>query len=103
MIRVAKPGLVVGAGAAALALSLRILQPPAYAEAAARALPPPALDVAPARAGLQTAVFAGGCFWGVQAAFQHVAGVVQAVSGYAGGQVPSPKYGQVSTGVTGHA
>ena len=102
MIRVSKPGLVV-VGAAALALSVRMLQPPAYAEAAARALPPPALDAAPARAGLQTAVFAGGCFWGVQAAFQHVAGVVQAVSGYAGGQVPNPRYEQVSTGATGHA
>ena len=100
MIRVSKPSLVI-AGAAALAL--RMLQPPAYAEAAARALPPPALDVAPAHAGLQTAVFAGGCFWGVQATFEHVSGVVEAVSGYAGGQVPSPKYEQVSTGTTGHA
>ncbi len=61
------------------------------------------LDIASDRAGLQTAVFAGGCFWGVQAAFQHVAGVNQAVSGYAGGQVPDPKYEQVSTGATGHA
>jgi len=103
MIRVSKPGLAVVVGMAALALSLRMIQPSAYAETAARALPPPALDVAPARAGLQTAVFAGGCFWGVQAAFEHVAGVAQAVSGYAGGQVPSPTYGQVSTGATGHA
>lgn len=103
MIRFLKPGLVVVVGGAVLALSLRTLPPPAHAEAAAQALPPPALDVAPARAGLQTAVFAGGCFWGVQAAFQHVAGVTQAVSGYAGGQVPNPKYEQVSTGATGHA
>jgi len=103
MIRVSKLHLVIVAGAVALALSLRMIQPPAHAETAARALPPPALDVAPARAGLQTAVFAGGCFWGVQAAFEHVAGVVQAVSGYAGGQVPYPKYEQVSTGATGHA
>ena len=103
MIRVSMPSLVVVAGAAALALSLRVVQPPAHAETAARALPPPALDVAPARAGLQTAVFAGGCFWGVQAAFEHVSGVVKAVSGYAGGQVPSPTYEQVSSGATGHA
>ncbi len=103
MTHVSKPTLVAVVGTAALALSLRMMQPPAYAEAPARALPPPALDVAPVRAGLQTAVFAGGCFWGVQAAFQHVAGVTQAVSGYAGGQVPSPKYEQVSTGATGHA
>lgn len=103
MVRVTKPVLFVVAGAAVLALSFRVMQPPAYAETAPRALPPPALDVAPARAGLQTAVFAGGCFWGVQATFEHVAGVTQAVSGYAGGQVSSPKYEQVSTGATGHA
>lgn len=102
MIRVSKPVLAIAA-VAALALSLRMTQPPARAETATRALPPPALDVAPARAGLQTAVFAGGCFWGVQATFAHVAGVVRAVSGYAGGQVPYPKYEQVSTGATGHA
>lgn len=89
--------------AVALALSLRMVHPPARAEAAAQRLPPPALDMAPAGAGLQTAVFAGGCFWGVQATFQHVAGVVRAVSGYAGGQVPNPTYQQVSTGATGHA
>ncbi len=103
MIRVSKPGLVIVLGAAALALLFRTTQLPAYAQTAARALPPPALDVAPAHTGLQTAVFAGGCFWGVQAAFEHVAGVVQAVSGYAGGQVPNPSYAQVSTGTTGHA
>ena len=103
MSRISKPGLVAVAGAAVLALSFRAVQPAAYAETAPWALPPPMLDVAPARAGLQRAVFAGGCFWGVQAAFQHVAGVVQAVSGYAGGHVSSPKYEQVSTGATGHA
>ena len=103
MIRVSKPGLAVVVGTAALALSLRMIQPAAYAEAAARVLPPPALDVTPARPGLQTAVFAGGCFWGVQAAFEHVAGVVQAMSGYAGGQVPYPTYQQVTAGATGHA
>ena len=102
MIRVPKSTFAV-VGAAALALSLRAMQPPVRAEAAARALPSPALDVAPAGDGLQTAVFAGGCFWGVQATFAHVAGVVRAVSGYAGGQVPAPKYEQVSTGATGHA
>ena len=52
---------------------------------------------------LDTVVFAGGCFWGVQAVFQHVKGVVSATSGYAGGTVAAPDYEQVSTGRTGHA
>ena len=51
----------------------------------------------------QTAVFAGGCFWGVQAAFEHLKGVSSATSGYAGGFVKSPSYESVSMGVTGHA
>jgi peptide-methionine (S)-S-oxide reductase len=53
--------------------------------------------------GNQTAVVAGGCFWGVQAVFEHVKGVKNATSGYAGGSVASPAYDQVSTGETGHA
>ena len=52
---------------------------------------------------LDTVVFGGGCFWGVQAVFQHVNGVVSATSGYAGGTVAKPSYGDVSTGSTGHA
>ena len=54
-------------------------------------------------ASLDTAVFAGGCFWGVQAVFQHVNGVVSATSGYSGGQVAKPNYEDVSRGTTGHA
>jgi len=50
-----------------------------------------------------TAVFAGGCFWGVEAVYDHVKGVKRAISGYAGGDVSSPSYEQVSTGDTGHA
>jgi len=53
--------------------------------------------------GRQTAVVAGGCFWGVQIVFQHVKGVNHATSGYSGGSVASPTYEQVSTGETGHA
>jgi peptide-methionine (S)-S-oxide reductase len=52
---------------------------------------------------LQTAVFAGGCFWGVEAVFEHVKGVKTVVSGYAGGTVAKPSYESVSTGRTGHA
>lgn len=52
---------------------------------------------------LDTVVFAGGCFWGVQAVFQHINGVVAATSGYAGGAVAKPSYEEVSTGSTGHA
>lgn len=51
----------------------------------------------------QRAVFAGGCFWGVQAVFQHTQGVLSAVSGYAGGSLPHPGYDDVSSGRTGHA
>jgi len=67
-------------------------------------LPSPLVDEPLAAAkGEQTAVFAGGCFWGVQAVFQHVKGVKSALSGYAGGKVASPSYEQVSSGTTGHA
>jgi peptide-methionine (S)-S-oxide reductase len=51
----------------------------------------------------ETVVFAGGCFWGVQAVFQHVKGVISATSGYAGGTVDKPDYEEVSSGRTGHA
>jgi peptide-methionine (S)-S-oxide reductase len=52
---------------------------------------------------VDTAVFAGGCFWGIEAVFEHVKGVKSAVSGYAGGTVPNASYEQVSSGETGHA
>lgn len=65
-------------------------------------IPPPARDVAPAE-GMQTAVLAGGCFWGVQGVFQHTAGVVNAVSGYAGGSKATALYPIVSAGTTAHA
>src|SRR4030088_3064000 len=65
-------------------------------------IPAPATDVQ-ASDGIQTAVIAGGCFWGVQGVFQHTAGVVNAVSGYAGGSKATADYQMVSTGATGHA
>ncbi len=66
-------------------------------------LPVPALDVKVTGAGEQTALFAGGCFWGVQGVFQHVRGVKSAVSGYAGGDAADATYEAVTTGRTGHA
>jgi peptide-methionine (S)-S-oxide reductase len=65
-------------------------------------LPPPTQDLHRI-AGTETAVFAGGCFWGVQAVFQHTRGVLNAVSGYAGGDKSSAHYEQVGSGRTGHA
>jgi peptide-methionine (S)-S-oxide reductase len=65
-------------------------------------IPPPALDQA-TQARSETAVFAGGCFWGVQGVFQHVKGVKNAVSGYAGGAANTAQYERVSNGNTGHA
>ncbi|HSR64712.1 MAG TPA: peptide-methionine (S)-S-oxide reductase MsrA [Xanthomonadaceae bacterium] len=68
------------------------------------ALPAPRTDVAPARGAHQAvAVFAGGCFWGVEAVFDHVRGVRDATSGYAGGRPGTARYETVSTGTTGHA
>src|SRR6266704_308225 len=66
--------------------------------------PAPAIDAPLATAkSQQTAVFAGGCFWGIQAVFEHLKGVSSATSGYSGGYVKSPSYESVSMGVTGHA
>jgi peptide-methionine (S)-S-oxide reductase len=64
---------------------------------------PAATRVAHETKGLKTAIFSGGCFWGVEAVFSHVKGVTSAVSGYRGGRVANPSYEQVSTGSTGHA
>jgi peptide-methionine (S)-S-oxide reductase len=74
------------------------------AASAATALPDPAADqsLAPSK-GPSILVIAGGCFWGVQAVFQHVKGVTSATSGYAGGTVKNPGYEDVSSGETGHA
>jgi len=64
---------------------------------------PPAAEAAAKTDGLETAVIAGGCFWGVQAVYQHTKGVTNAVSGYAGGTPKDATYEVVSSGRTGHA
>src|SRR6201988_2979336 len=70
----------------------------------AAALPTPAVDAPRASASArETAVVSGGCFWGVQAVFQHVKGVISATSGYSGGSAKTAEYETVSTGETGHA
>ena len=66
-------------------------------------LPDARFDPAPPQPGEQVAVFAGGCFWGVEAVFDHVRGVRKAWSGYAGGSAGTATYEQVSDGDTGHA
>ena len=68
-----------------------------------RAIPAPVLDEPSDKTQPEVAVVAGGCFWGVQGVYQHVTGVIQAVSGYAGGSHASADYNSVSTGTTGHA
>lgn len=74
------------------------------AESEAVVLPPPALDLPGSAAkGPQVAVLAGGCFWGVQGVYQHTKGVLNAVSGYAGGDAATARYELVGTGRTGHA
>lgn len=75
---------------------------PSLAAEDAVVIPAPAADTQ-AAGGIQTAVIAGGCFWGVQGVFQHTTGVVNAVSGYAGGTKATADYSTVSTGSTGHA
>jgi peptide-methionine (S)-S-oxide reductase len=89
------------AAVGALALAAFAVVPSLAAEDAV-VIPAPAVDVQ-ASDGIQTAVLAGGCFWGVQGVFQHTLGVVNAVSGYAGGSKTTADYTMVSTGTTGHA
>ena len=89
---------VLGLGLACFALA----PGPSSAESAT-VVPAPTLDEKTASASSETAVFAGGCFWGVQGVFQHVEGVENAVSGYAGGSKENAEYEKVGSGRTGHA
>jgi peptide-methionine (S)-S-oxide reductase len=92
---------LVGIG---LIAAVALAWPPRHTAAeTAKLVPAPSVDEAPGKASSETAVFAGGCFWGVQGVFEHVKGVTRAVSGYAGGHVTNPGYDAVSSGTTGHA
>lgn len=87
----------------ALALSLLLCAAaPAFGSERPQLLPAPAVDM-PAARGLQTAVLAGGCFWGVEGVFEHVRGVRGVRSGYSGGEARTASYERVGTGRTGHA
>ena len=98
---------MLAAGLAALGLAAAVfigVDPIAGNATASTAVPAPVLDEPVGAAGTtETAVLAGGCFWGVQGVFQHVNGVIEAESGYAGGEASTASYDEVSTGTTGHA
>jgi peptide-methionine (S)-S-oxide reductase len=99
-------GWAIGLVGAALAAALMaaVPMPGLFASAErGRVVPPPAADVTADDATTQVAVFAGGCFWGVQGVYQHVTGVTGAVSGYAGGSKASAHYEAVGRGDSGHA
>ena len=89
--------------AATLAIAASVaLHTPSMAEEG-RVIPAPVLNEQASTATSEVAVLAGGCFWGVQGVFQHVKGVTNAVSGYAGGAKETATYNTVSNGSTGHA
>jgi peptide-methionine (S)-S-oxide reductase len=92
----------VAGGGVALAAGLLVLMHPNGTAAEAAAPPQPRLDV-PASGPTQVAVFAGGCFWGMEGVFEHVKGVRQATAGYAGGSRADASYERVGTETTGHA
>jgi peptide-methionine (S)-S-oxide reductase len=100
-LRTASTGLGLFLTVLGIAVFVRFASPAAEL---ARPIDPPLADLPNSTSsGTGRAVFAGGCFWGVQAVFQHTLGVTSAVSGYAGGTPAAPSYEQVSSGGTGHA
>ena len=100
MLRVSTDGIIGMLGISAAVAVFAFLVP----SHAAVPLPDPKIDAPLSRAVItQTAVFAGGCFWGVEAVFEHVRGVTQVVSGYSGGSADTANYERVSSGTTGHA
>ena len=100
MLRVSADGIIGIVGTVA-ALAVFVFLVPSHA---AGPLPDPKIDATPSKiSGTRTAVFAGGCFWGVEAVFEHVRGVAKVVSGYSGGKRDTATYEQVSSGDSGHA
>jgi peptide-methionine (S)-S-oxide reductase len=97
--RIAK---VAAVGMLSVAAAFGLWQSTVGAQEAPVIIPPPAIDFQPP-GNEAKAIFAGGCFWGVQGVFQHVKGVKNAVSGYAGGDAGTAVYEMVGTGQTGHA
>jgi len=93
------------AGAVMIVGLIQVVWPPFLVRGADKATPiePPTVDNPKAAGPVQTIVLAGGCFWGVQGVYEHVRGVRQAISGYAGGDRKTANYDQVSEGDTGHA
>jgi peptide-methionine (S)-S-oxide reductase len=84
------------------ALAAALWNQPVSAQEAPVEIPPPAADLTETGTSA-TAIFAGGCFWGVQGVFQHVNGVTRVVSGYSGGAAETATYEQTGSGTTGHA
>lgn len=101
MSRIAQWTVIAGLLALAFVAVLSVID--GTAAETAVIIPAPAVDNPKTPGPLQTAVLAGGCFWGVQGVYQHVQGIRSAVSGYAGGQKDTAHYEMVGTGQTGHA
>jgi len=93
--------LAVGIGA--MFSGVMLWHAPLFGAEAPVIIAPPAVDNPKAAGPMQTAVLAGGCFWGVQGVFEHVRGVKKVVAGYAGGDKSTAQYETVSSGGTGHA
>jgi peptide-methionine (S)-S-oxide reductase len=89
--------------AIACAIAISACAPQAFSDEPARLMPAPRMDVTAGQGASQTAVLAGGCFWGLEGVFEHVRGVQRVRSGYAGGDRRNATYEQVSSGGTGHA
>jgi peptide-methionine (S)-S-oxide reductase len=85
------------------AVGMALLRAPLFGAEPPVIIAPPAVDNPKTPGAPQTAVLAGGCFWGVQGVFEHVRGVQKVVAGYAGGDRSTAQYETVSTGMTGHA
>jgi peptide-methionine (S)-S-oxide reductase len=88
---------------ALVAAALLLWRIPLFGAEAPVIIAPPAVDNPKAVGPMQTAVLAGGCFWGVQGVFEHVRGVKKVIAGYAGGEKSTAQYATVSSGATGHA